>query len=341
MHRKGINYDTGFASTDGRLSRETFDPPQVRREIEIIARELRCNAVRISGRDLKRLDLAARYALAEGLEVWFSPFPTELTPDELVPYFAEGARVAANLPQQSGRVVYVLGCEMTLFNAGFVPGDSYLERLQTMMNPAALATTGLDPMELVRSFQAFLGRSVAAVRAEFTGPVTYASGSWEPVDWTPFDIVGIDHYRDAGNRDTYREQLRAQIAHGRPVVVTEFGCCTYRGAPDRGALGWAIVDRAARPPRLTREVVRDEQVQADYLREVLTILDEEGVDGGFWFTFASYGNPFHADPQHDLDCASFGVVKILDGANGTTYPDMPWEPKLSFTALAEYYAQSS
>jgi hypothetical protein len=341
LRRKGINYDTGFASTGGRLSRETFDPTQVRREIEIIARELHCTAIRISGRDLSRLELAARYALAEGLEVWFSPFPTELTPDELVPYFAAGARIAANLLQKSGTVVYVLGCEMTLFNAGFVPGASYLERLQTMMNPAALASHGLDPMELVRSFQAFLERSVAAVRAEFTGSVTYASGSWEPVDWTPFDIVGIDHYRDAGNRDSYREQLRGQFAHGHPVVITEFGCCTYRGAPDRGALGWTIVDRSADPPRLTENVVRDEQVQADYLRELLAILDEEGADGGFWFTFASYGNPFHPDSQYDLDCASFGVVKILDGANGTTYPDMPWEPKLSFTALAKYYAQSS
>ena len=57
------------------------------------------------------------------------------------------------------------------------------------------------------------------------------------------------------------------------MAVTEFGCCTYRGAQDRGALGWTIVDRKAQPPRLTEDVVRDEQVQADELVDVLTMLD--------------------------------------------------------------------
>ncbi len=339
MRLKGINYDTGFTRTGARPSRESFDPAQVRREIAIIARDLHCTAVRISGRDPARIALAAGYALDEGLEVWFAPFPCDMTADELVPYFAASAQAAEALRARSPRVVFVLGCEMSLFNSGFVPGATYLERIQAMMNPALLAGLSVSPDELERRFNAFLGRAVGAVRGRFTGPVTYASGSWEPVDWSRFDIVGVDHYRDAGNHDAYREQVRAYFAHKRPVAVTEFGCCTYRGAQDRGAMGWAIVDRAAQPPRLTESVVRDEQAQADYLVELLDILDTEGVDGAFWFTFASYGYPHHAEPSHDLDCASFGVVKMLDGATGTAYPDMPWEPKRSFYALAEYYAR--
>jgi len=35
------------------------------------------------------------------------------------------------------------------------------------------------------------------------------------------------------------------------------------------------------------------------------------MDGAFWFTFAGFGYPHHTDPRYDLDCASFGVVKIL------------------------------
>jgi hypothetical protein len=46
-------------------------------------------------------------------------------------------------------------------------------------------------------------------------------------------------------------------------------------------------------------------------------------------------------PRRDLDCASYGVVKMLEGSIGKTYEGMPWEPKLSFNALAEYYARSS
>ena len=48
MRGKGINYDTGF-SPGGRNSREDFDAGIVRREMHVIARELHCTAVRVSG----------------------------------------------------------------------------------------------------------------------------------------------------------------------------------------------------------------------------------------------------------------------------------------------------
>ena len=340
MRWKGINYDTGVVSIGDRLSRASLDPRQVRREMEIIARDLNCNAVRISGGDPARIALAAEYALAEGLTVWFAPFPTNMTAEELIPYFSACAQAAEALRQPPSHVVFVLGCEMSLYNSGFIPGATMWERMQTLMNPALLASQSVSPEELVRRFNAFLAQAVAAVRQQFAGPVTYASGAWEQVDWSLFDIVGIDAYRDAGNKDAYREQLRAYFAHERPVVVTEFGCCTYKGAQDRGGLGWAIVDRAAQPPRLTEDVIRDELAQVEYLAEVLNILEEEQVEGAFWFTFASYTYPWNPDPRHDLDSAAYGVVKILDSATGEQYPGMPWDPKRAFYALAERYARA-
>jgi hypothetical protein len=47
----------------------------------------------------------------------------------------------------------------------------------------------------------------------------------------------------------------------------------------------------------------------------------------------------HADdPRHDLDADSFALVKTLpSGRRGTSYPDLTWEPKQSFRALAGYY----
>ena len=46
--------------------------------------------------------------------------------------------------------------------------------------------------------------------------------------------------------------------------------------------------------------------------------------------------------DHELyfEMASFGVVKVLDGQSGSgvrRYPDMPWEPKAAFNALADCY----
>ncbi len=35
---------------------------------------------------------------------------------------------------------------------------------------------------------------------------------------------------------------------------------------------------------------------------------------------------------------SYSIVKVYEDRRGETYPDMAWEPKAAFTALAEYYA---
>jgi hypothetical protein len=47
--------------------------------------------------------------------------------------------------------------------------------------------------------------------------------------------------------------------------------------------------------------------------------------------------PHRSNPREDFDMASYGVVKVLEDRLGHTYPDMPWEPKAAFTALADYY----
>jgi len=88
---------------------------------------------------------------------------------------------------------------------------------------------------------------------------------------------------------------------------------------------------------LRGEHARDEDEQATYLREVLDVLDAEGVDSAFWYTFARWDLPHRGDPREDLDLASYGLVKVLEDGRGRTYPDMRWEPKAAFAALADAY----
>ncbi|MBO0787574.1 MAG: hypothetical protein J2P33_16030, partial [Actinobacteria bacterium] len=88
-----MTYDTGFVR-NGATSRECFDPGVVRRELAIIRDDLHCNAVQIIGGDPGRLELAAGYAAGLGLEVWFSPYPLEFTPGEIVSLFADSAERA-------------------------------------------------------------------------------------------------------------------------------------------------------------------------------------------------------------------------------------------------------
>jgi len=228
--------------------------------------------------------------------------------------------------------VLVTGCELSLFADGFLPGVVY-ERIAGLPSgrPELFAALAAMPARL----NGFLAETAAAARARFGGPLSYASGMWEPVGWEPFDIAATDAYRDAANAARFRDELRQRAGTGKPLVVTEFGCCGYAGAADRGGMGWAIIDQAADPPRLDGDYLRDETEQVRYLRELRAVFEEEGVDLAFWFTFAGYGLAHHAEPRRDLDLASYGVVRMLEDGPPAGHQGLGWEPKLAFATLAE------
>lgn len=324
MRGKGITYDTGFRPAGGN-SRPTFAPAEVLRDMRVIADQLHCTCVRVTGADPDRLTVAARYAAAAGLDVWFSPFPCQLDQEQMLDLFRDCAERAEALRRTGAAVVFVAGCELTLFARGFVAGDTLVERIATAGSESDQPG---DLAAVQQRLRGFLGRAAAVVRTVFHGPITYASGLWEEVDWSPFDIVSVDAYRDAHNQASYNAQVATYVALGKPVAITEFGCCTYRGAARRGGTGWAIVDRDSDPPRLTGSYVRDEVEQAAYLTELLGIFDELGIDSAFWFTYASWSLPHHPDPRFDLDLAGYGLSRVTERG---------LEPKRAFRALAAAY----
>jgi len=71
MRGQGITFDTGFFSA-GTSTREPFDAEIVRREMRIIRDDLHCNAVRVTGGDPDRLDIAATHAANAGLDAVLS-----------------------------------------------------------------------------------------------------------------------------------------------------------------------------------------------------------------------------------------------------------------------------
>jgi hypothetical protein len=334
LRARGIGYDTGF-TLEGNTARPV-GPAGVRRAHEIKRQELPSTAVRVIGNDLERLESAARCAAELGLEVWFSPYPFELGPEEMLDLFADGAERAEGIRRGGAEVVFVTGAELSLFNKGFLPGDSLQERTANLLQrgPEARAQLAALPARI----NAFLASAVTAVRERFGGRVTYASIPFEGVDWTPFDIVSVDAHRSKEVAHVYQEGIRALVAQGKPVAITEFGCTTYRGAADRGARGGEIVETdGATVVRLDGDYVRDEQEQATYLRELLDVFVAEGVDAAFVCTFIEWHKPHRSDPREDLDMASVGVVKVLEHRRGVTYPDMGWEPKAAFRMLADSY----
>ncbi|HEY3684516.1 MAG TPA: hypothetical protein VGL93_15895 [Streptosporangiaceae bacterium] len=340
MRAKGISYDTGFVRSGG-TSRPAFDPDEVRRELRIIRDDLHCTAVRVIGGDPDRLELTASYAADLGLEVWFSPYPLELDEAEMLALFADCAERAERIRGRGAEVVFVTGAEMALMNHGFLPGATQEERLRLLLGDRASLPERIGAISA--QVNAFLAQAVATVRARFAGPVTYAAIPLERVDWTPFDIVSADLYRSAEVADRFADGVRSLVAQGKPVAITEFGSAAYRGAADKGALFMDIAEldsRTGTPLRLTGAYERDEPAQAAYITELLEIFDSAGVDAAFVFLFRLDGWPHHptAAPEHDLDRASPAIVKLQTTPPPTTYPDLPWEPKAAFTAIAAKYA---
>ncbi len=291
-----MTYDTGYIR-NGEISRMSFDPAVVRRELAIIRDDLHCNAVQVIGGDPGRLELATSYAAELGLEVWFSPYPLELRPAEILALFTDCAGRAERLRKSGAEVVFVAGVELSIMNQGFMPGDSVDERLSLLLSDLDRRREWLAGVSA--RLNDFLRSAVAVVR----------------------DLV----------------------AGGKPVAVTGFGTAAYLGAGDRGGRVMEIIEYdegTGTPVRLNGEYVRDEAGQAAYLREVLEVFDAEGVDGAFVFIFALYNFPHRpdGDPRLDLDMASLGIVKMLEGRNGDAYPGMDWEPKAAFAAVADCYS---
>jgi hypothetical protein len=340
MHRKGVCYDVGRVML-GHNWRPDFDPAIVRRELEIIRGDLHCNAVRLQGLDITRLTTAAELALGQGLEVWFSPEMWDRPQDEVLEYLARAAHAAEGLLERwPGRVVFSVGSELSLFAQGFVPGANVFERLG---HPKF--------METVRSgahnppLNAFLAKANTRVREVFHGRVTYASVGFETIDWGPFDFVGIDLYRDKRSRAIYSNLLQRYMGFGKPMANMEVGCCTFRGAEDLGGQGFDIVDWSSVPPKLKGDYVYDQTTQAREVADLLRVNDQAGVDSVFVFTFEDQAGLEDSNREQirqlpfDFDIARYGLVKMhVDPRPGATYPEMPWEPKESFRAVAEYYA---
>ena len=335
---KAINYDVGMRASERWFSRPDFDSAVVIREMEIIKRDLGCTAVRIFGEDIDRLRFAAQSALDVGLSVWLSPDLFNARRSSWLEYLDRCARMAQQLG--STDVVFVVGRELTVFMRGLVVGKDALSRMKTLSVIPRLLTSVALRGSWNRGLNRFLRDANIIVRRSFSGRVTYAAGSWENVDWSKFDVACMDLYRDRMNAADFREQLRAHMHSGKPTVITEFGCCTYQGAGDRGSMGWAVVNRDSTPPSLKEDLLRNEHEQAAYINDLLDVFSEEGIDTAFAFTFASYSYPHSPDPRLDLDLAAYGLVSCFRDGTGTTYPDMKWEPKEAFYTFASWSHES-
>ncbi|MGW3690042.1 hypothetical protein [Streptomyces sp. NPDC005125] len=346
MKYRGVVYDVGLKFTDAGFSVDPFEPALAEHDMRTIANDLHANAVRIEGEEIDRLVTASRAAHAAGLTVFFNPWKMNIGHDETRAYLAQAAVAAEQLRNEGIDIVFLTGCEYSIFSDGIFPGSSYAERGMWMAaqmgdvhltgSPAALPDSlrekSVKLNEVLRSF-------AETIRASFGGPVTYSAGTWEDVDWSIFDIVGLDYYRRAETEEEYVAGLEAH-RHGKPLVVMEVGCCTYEGAAVHGDGGFVVLE-GANPDGtgIWRDGVvptRSEREQADYVERQLELLDGAGVDAVFVFVF-SFPAMRTGEGAKDLDMACFSLVKTFAQDDPRSKAMPPWEPKEAFHRLAEVY----
>ncbi len=332
MKYKGITYDVGTEYTPGNFTVDGLPVERLMHDFSAIKNDLHCNSVRLYGKDIDKLSAAGDIALKAGLDVWFSPRLIDAGIADTLAYLQKAAKAAQllkdNYPGQG--VVFIIAGEATIDVAGFVEGHNLHQRIKNLMKPAFFIKNalGIKPA-FQKQFDRFLNDAVSIVKNEFNGKITYASAMWEKVNWTLFDFVAMNLYKASFNASTFNKTLKSLFSNQKPVIITEFGCCSYNGADKKGPAGYFVLNSAVYPPVFTEPCVRNEQLQADYITGLLKTYDDFSVEGTFVFDFQTPKLPHNSDPSKDYDMASFSIVKTME--------DGTWQTKQLFDALAKYY----
>ena len=338
MKLRGINYDVGTrydaGNGPGRLSTHHYDiDGHLRRDMDVIAAELHCNAVQLYGSDVDRLMVAASMALDRGLSVWIQPRLIGAGPADQLDHLRQVARAAEWLRRRFDRVTVSVGAELSLFMSGIVEGRTVADRMEQLLAEAS------TPSSVEEDLNEHLRAAEAEARAQFGGPITYGAGLWERVHWRDmFDLVGLDVYLRPVQETSIVSHLQDFQHFDKPVVATEFGCVTNNlGAHEYGA---DVVDWTTTPPRITGSTIRDEEVQAQSLATHLRAFDTAAIHGAFCFVFIEPTYLHDATPVLDLDMASFGVVAAVE-IHDPPVPESPlrWQRKRAFYELAKLYAR--
>lgn len=346
MNYRGIVYDVGLQYNPGQYSVENFNEHLVRYDLGVIADSLHCNAVRIEGEDLVRLEAASEIASEFGLKVFFNPWMMNANAEEVFAYMEKAAKVAERLRKKGVDITFVAGCEFSLFNKGIFDGNSPTERINSMIEQHSKLKNAQQLQnfnnEFMKKLNTILGKIVKGVRKSFKGDVTYSAGTWEPVAWTMFDTIGVDYYRDKQTEEEYVSGLKKYLQYEKPVWVMEVGCCAFEGASALGGGGFSVCQGTDENGNGIytdgRVPIRFEKEQADYAETQIRLLKDSGIEGMFIFEFSFPIAPYR-ESGHDADMTAYPIVKSFPKDDPRSDMMPPWQPKEAFHRVASVYKE--
>ncbi|QQK80827.1 abortive phage infection protein [Salicibibacter cibi] len=329
LMQKGVNYDTGTNFSPDSLTREWLER-LMEQEIRAIRDQLHCTSIQIYGTDVDRLIACAKTALENGLHVWLQPRLVEGNQEETLAHLSEVARATEQLRKKYKRIDLNLGCELSIFSSGMIPGNNYAERA------SKLSTMWWLLPWYNKKLNDYLSKACKVVREKFKGKISYGAALWERVNWKEFDVVGLNLYKVPYNESRYVKTLRKFHRQNKPIVIFEFGCATYEGADKKGPESHEIIDWSTSIPQIKGNVKRSERVQANYIIDLLKIYKSENIYGAFIYDFIQPYHPYSPDTRYDLDMAGYSIVKVYPPNSEKPYESGYWEPKEAFHEIAKF-----
>jgi len=305
LRQRGVVYDVGRSMGAHSPSwRPDYSPALMRRELDIIQADLHASAVRLGGRDPRRLLDAASYAASIGLNVWLGPELWNATPRQTLRFVTDAAAAAEPLFRRwPDRLTFCVGNELTMCMRGIV---SYCALQFERVDWDHFDIVGVNHYRQIQGL----------TTERYLAKIRQLQATGKPVAITEFGFAAC---RDADNPE-FLSTLNS-------TNLSLLGSLT------------PVLKRFVRP-RVRTVHPRDEPAQARLLTDQLQMLDHAGVDGVFVMSFSFPLAPYSEDPRHDLDATALSIVRTLPrGQRGATHPGVGWEPKEAFHAIARYYRQ--
>jgi len=331
LRHHGVVYTVG----EGETPATAWNPRRMRADLRAVRDELHADTVDVTGDGVDRLTATAAQAAELGLHSWLQPTLADVPERDILEHLAETGRFAERLRRRGASVDFSVGCEFWLFVPGIVPGATVLDRVQSLLDGT------FDPVKMQRKLDAFTKKAAALGRSVFHGNLSYAAAQDDKVDWNLFDIVGIDYYSYFRQPDDHVRKLHRYQRWGKPVTITEFGTCAYKGAEKTAGMGWNVVDYDKNTEEIRGHLIRSEHTQAAYVVDLLEVFESMDLYGAMAFEFVTPDAPHRVgSPRFDLDMASYAITKTIKDRPYDPSSPWHWEPKEAFRALARRYARA-
>lgn len=202
---------------------------EIRKDLEEM-RKYGFEGIRITGNGSWPLKIA-REAKRTGLQVWLCPRFVHSEPELGTREYLEKMKEFAEAAEKENIDVFLVGNELGVEIRDFAEIQGYENRCENWQRFEN------EFRQRENIFREYLTSLAKEAKKFFSGPVTYAAGTWEldSINWSEFDIVSANLYLWKGFAEKqYEETLEKLKKHGKPVVITEFGFTSTKEAWEIG-----------------------------------------------------------------------------------------------------------